>query len=146
AAMRELRSSPDWSARVAGALPPEITGEVPVDLFGLVTGLPAGTVRIPWDGPAVRIIEHPAHSAGHAALLVEDHGVLVAGDMLSDVFVPMLDNFDGDDDPVEGYLVGLALLEDAAREADVLVPGHGAPVAGASGIRARIDLDRAYLH
>jgi glyoxylase-like metal-dependent hydrolase (beta-lactamase superfamily II) len=48
-------------------------------------GLPAGTARIPWDGPQIRIIEHQAHAPGHAALLMEERGVLVAGDMLSDV-------------------------------------------------------------
>jgi glyoxylase-like metal-dependent hydrolase (beta-lactamase superfamily II) len=63
-----------------------------LDLFGLITGLPAETAQIPWDGPEVRIIEHPAHAQGHAALLIEGRGVLVAGDMLSDVLIPMLDD------------------------------------------------------
>lgn len=44
-----------------------------------------------WDGPAVPVVEHPAHSPDHAAHVVEESRVLVAGDMLSDVFVPMLD-------------------------------------------------------
>ena len=92
-AMRDLRSDADWKARAAEGLPPEIADEVPLDLFGLITGLPAGTTQLPWDGPRVRIIEHPAHAPGHAALLIEERGVLVAGDMLSDVFVPMLDDF-----------------------------------------------------
>jgi hypothetical protein len=34
-----------------------------------MTGLPAETARIPWDGPQVRIIEHQAHAPGHVALL-----------------------------------------------------------------------------
>ncbi len=54
------RSDDGWRARVAEGLPPEIADDVPLDLFGLVTGLPAGTARIPWDGPDVWIIEHPA--------------------------------------------------------------------------------------
>jgi glyoxylase-like metal-dependent hydrolase (beta-lactamase superfamily II) len=87
--MRDLLSNAGWKARVAEGLPPEIAEETPLDLFGLITGLPAETARIPWDGPQVRIIEHPAHAPGHAALLIEDRGVLVAGDMLSDVFIPM---------------------------------------------------------
>ena len=91
ASMRDLLSNADWKARVAEALPPEIAEEIPLDLFGLITGLPAGTAQIPWDGPRVRIIEHPAHAPGHAALLIEERGVLVAGDMLSDVLIPMLD-------------------------------------------------------
>jgi glyoxylase-like metal-dependent hydrolase (beta-lactamase superfamily II) len=142
AAMRELRSDPDWQARVAEALPPEIVEEVPLDLFGLITGLPAGTGQLPWDGPAVRIIEHPAHAVGHAALLIQDRGVLVAGDMLSDVLIPFLD-LDATD-PIEDYLTGLRLLEGAAGGVEVLVPGHGS-AGGADQVRARIDQDRAYV-
>ena len=126
-------------------MPPEIAEDVPLDLFGLITGLPAGAAEIPWDGPRVRIIEHPAHAPGHAALVIEQRGVLVAGDMLSDVLVPMLDDVDGTNDPVEDYLVGLRLLEGVADVVDVVVPGHGS-VGGAGQVRARIELDRAYVH
>lgn len=143
--MRDLRSNADWKARVAEGLPPEIAEETPLDLFGLITGLPAGAARIPWDGPHVRIVEHPAHAPGHAALLIEERGVLVAGDMLSDVLIPMLDDSNGTNDPVEEYLVGLRLLEGVAGDVDVLVPGHGS-VGGADQVRARIELDRAYVH
>ena len=141
--MQELRSSSDWKARVTEGLPPEIAEETPLDLFGLIAGLPAGTARIPWDGPHVRIIEHPAHSPGHAALLIEGR-VLVAGDMLSDLFVPMLDDFGDTNDPIEEYLTGLGLLEGVADDVDVVIPGHGS-VGGADHVHARIDLDRAYV-
>jgi glyoxylase-like metal-dependent hydrolase (beta-lactamase superfamily II) len=144
--LRDLRSDADWTVRVAEGLPPEIADDVPLDLFGLVTGLPTGTARIPWDGPDTWIIEHPAHSPGHAALLVEESGVLVAGDMLSDVFVPMLDDFTDTNDPVGDYLTGLDLLASVTDDVDVLVPGHGSAVAGADQVRARFELDRAYLH
>ncbi len=144
ASMRDLLSNADWQARVAEGLPPEIAEEVPLDLFGLITGLPAGTAQIPWDGPRVRIIEHPAHAPGHAALFIEERGVLVAGDMLSDVLIPMLDDFDGSNDPVEDYLIGLQLLEGVADDVDVLIPGHGS-VGGADQLRARIEQDRAYV-
>lgn len=145
AALRDLRAYADWKARAAEGLPPEIAGEVSLDLFGLITGLPAGTAQVPWDGPDVRIIEHPAHAQGHAALLVERGGVLIAGDMLSDVLVPMLDDFDNTDDPIQDYLVGLRLLEGVADEVRVLIPGHGS-VCGADQVRVRIGLDRAYVH
>jgi glyoxylase-like metal-dependent hydrolase (beta-lactamase superfamily II) len=141
--MEELLSDADWKARVAGGLPMEIAEEVPLELFGLITGLPAGTAKIPWDGPEVRIIDHPAHAQGHAALLIEGPGVLVAGDMLSDILMPFPD-LDAAD-PIEDYLVGLRLLEDVADDVDVLVPGHGS-VCGADQVRARIQLDRAYVH
>ena len=143
--LRDLRSNADWKARVAGGLPPEIAEETPLDLFGLITGLPDGSARLPWDGPRVRIIEHPAHAPGHAALLIEEPGVLAAGDMLSDVFIPMLDDFTSTNDPIEDYLVGLRLLEDVADDVDVIVPGHGS-VGRADQVRARIEQDRAYVH
>ncbi|MGY1740807.1 MULTISPECIES: MBL fold metallo-hydrolase [unclassified Blastococcus] len=144
--LRGLLSEPGWRAEVAEGLPPEIADEVPLDLFGRITGLPAGSTELPWDGPRVRVVEHPAHSPGHAALLVADRRVLVAGDMLSDVLIPMLDRPErsGSTDPVEDYLVGLRLLEGLADEVDVVVPGHGS-VGGADQVRARIDLDRAYV-
>ncbi len=143
--MRALRSNADWKARAAEGLPPEIADETPLDLFGLITGLPAGTAQIPWDGPKVRIIEHPAHSPGHAALLIEERRVLVAGDMLSDVFIPMLDNFTSTNDPIAEYLVGLRLLDGVADDVDVVVPGHGS-VGRGDQVRARIEQDRAYVH
>ena len=141
--MQELLARADWRARAAEALPPEIADEVPLDLFGRITGLPAGTAQVPWDGPAVRVVEHPAHAEGHAALLVEEHRVLVAGDMLSDVLVPFLD-LDAAQ-PLGDYLEGLRVLEDLADDVQVLVPGHGS-VAGADELRRRIELDRAYVH
>lgn len=142
--MQELRSAPDWRSRAAEGLPPEIADEVPMDLFGLVTALPPGTAYLPWDGPAVRVVEHPAHAPGHAALVVEGSRVLVAGDMLSDVFVPMLD-VEGAADPIGDYLIGLSLLDEVVDQVDVLVPGHGS-VGDAAALRTRLDLDRAYVH
>ena len=91
ATARDRLSDTRAKARIAGLIPPDIAGQVPLDLLGLITGLPAEMARIPWAGPQARIIEHQAHAAGHAALLIEERGVLVAGDMLSGVLIPMLD-------------------------------------------------------
>ena len=145
AAMQELRANADWKAHVFEGLPAEIAEETPLDLFGLVTGLPVETAQIPWDGPPVRIIEHPGHAPGYAALLIEERGVLVAGDMLSDVFIPMLDDLNSTNDPIEEYLVGLRLLEDVADDVNAVIPGHGS-VGRADQVRARIEQDRAYVH
>lgn len=140
--MHELRARDDWQREVVEGLPPEIADETPLAGFGILTALADEASQLPWEGPHVRVIEHPAHALGHAALLIEDRGVLVAGDMLSDVFVPML----GDsDDPLGEYLVGLGLLEDAAGEVDVVIPGHGSAGWG-DEVRARIARDRAYVH
>ena len=143
ATVRARLSGAGAKDRVAQMIPPDIVDQVPLDLLGLITGLPAGTARIPWDGPQVRIVEHQAHAPGHAALVIGERGVLVAGDMLSDVLVPMLD-LTGTADPIEDYLAALRLLESVAGDVDVVVPGHGS-VGGADQVRARIDQDRAYL-
>ncbi|GIE54277.1 MBL fold metallo-hydrolase [Amorphoplanes nipponensis] len=140
---RDRLSDPGARARVATMMPADIADQVPLELLGDITGVPAGTARVPWDGPPVRIIEHRAHAPGHAALVIEDRGVLVAGDMLSDVLTPMLD-LAGAADPIEDYLAALRLLEDVAGDVEVLVPGHGS-VGGAAELRARIERDRAYV-
>ena len=142
--VRVLLSDAGWTARIAGWIPPDIAEQVPLDLLGLITGLTAEVAQIPWDGPGVRIVEHQAHAPGHAALLIEERGVLVAGDMLSDVLIPMLD-VNGTADPIEDYLAALRLLEGVAGDVDVLVPGHGS-VGGADQVHARIGQDRAYVH
>jgi glyoxylase-like metal-dependent hydrolase (beta-lactamase superfamily II) len=144
ATVRDRLSDAGAKARIAQLIPPDIADQVPLDLLGLMAGLPAETGRIPWDGPQVRIIEHQAHAPGHAALLIEERGVLVAGDMLSDVLIPMLDLNDPAD-PIEDYLAALRLLEGVAGDVDVLVPGHGS-IGGADQVQARIDQDRAYVH
>jgi len=144
ATVRNRLSDAGAKARVATLIPPDIAAQVPLDLLGDITGLPAEMAQIPWDGPHIRIVEHQAHAPGHAALLIEERGVLVAGDMLSDVLIPMLDLNDTAD-PIEDYLAALGLLEGVAGDVDVLVPGHGS-VGGADQVHARIDQDRAYVH
>jgi glyoxylase-like metal-dependent hydrolase (beta-lactamase superfamily II) len=143
AAVQARLSDPHWRDFIATLIPPDIVEQVPLDLLGRITGLPAETAQIPWDGPQVRIIEHRAHAPGHAALLIEERGVLVAGDMLSDVLIPML-NLNDTADPIEGYLAGLRLLEGVVGDLDVVVPGHGS-VGGADQVHARIAQDRAYI-
>ena len=140
--MRDFLEKPEWRAEVAEGLPPENADEIPLEGFGLITALPEGGTHIPWVGPAVRVIEHPAHAEGHAALLVEQLGVLIAGDMLSDILMPLPDL--GAADPIGDYLAGMDALEGVADEVRVVVPGHGS-VGDAQQVRARIELDRAYV-
>ncbi|QEO13012.1 MBL fold metallo-hydrolase [Agromyces intestinalis] len=141
--IRNQLSNADWEVRVAEGLPPEFADDIPMELLGGVTGLPVDAARVPWDGPVARVIEHRAHASGHAALFIEERGVLIAGDMLSDVLVPMLD-LDAAE-PVEDYLAALRLFEDVADGAGVVIPGHGS-VGDAEELRARIERDRAYVH
>lgn len=141
ATIAEFLARPDWRTVIVPFLPPEYVDEIPTDeLFGQIAALPAGTGRFPWDGPGIRILEHRAHAAGHAALLLEDSGVLVAGDMLSDTLIPFLD---GDAaDPVGDYLAALDLFDTVVDEVTLVVPGHGTV---GDDIRERLELDRAYL-
>jgi glyoxylase-like metal-dependent hydrolase (beta-lactamase superfamily II) len=118
---------------------------VPLDLVGAIAALPAGSADIPTYGRSVRVIQHEAHAPGHAALLIEDARVLVAGDMLSDVEIPLLDP-NAPNDQCREYLAALDLLE-AVCESGVttVIPGHGNVAQGAE-IRARVESDRAYVH
>lgn len=142
--MSDLRGKPDWRAIVTEGLPPEVADDMTLDLFGQITTLPAGAGEVPWSGSRIRVLEHPAHAIGHAALLVEQVGVLIAGDMLSDLFVPMLDDFREDNDPLAEYLAGLGVLESVAGEVETVIPGHGSPC-DATGFRSRLEQDRAYV-
>ncbi|MBM2615588.1 MBL fold metallo-hydrolase [Actinoplanes sp. LDG1-06] len=141
ATVRDQLADPELKANIVEHLEPTgIAGQVPLELYGLITGLPAEAPEIPWDGPRARIVEHRAHAPGHAALVLEESRVLVAGDMLSDVLIPMLDRDAAD--PVGDYLEALRLLEAVAGDVDVVVPGHGT-VGGQ--VRERIERDRAYV-
>ena len=94
---------------------------------------------IPWDGPPARVLVHDAHAVAHLAVLVESSGVLVAGDMLSDVELPMPAD---EDRTLETYLAGLEQLAGAVAASRLLIPGHGTPTRDP---RARRDADRRYL-
>jgi glyoxylase-like metal-dependent hydrolase (beta-lactamase superfamily II) len=143
AGIKGLLSQADWKAQVSEMLAPDIGDQIPLDdLFGQISGLPAQTAQIPWNGPEVRIIEHQGHAAGHAALFIKERGVLVAGDLLSDILIPFLD-LDAAD-PIEDYLTALQLLDGVADDVKVFIPGHGS-VGGAHQARARIEQDRAYV-
>jgi glyoxylase-like metal-dependent hydrolase (beta-lactamase superfamily II) len=115
----------------------ESASGIPLELIGLLTPLPTDGGSLPGE-----LIEHQAHAIGHAAILLADRGVLIAGDMLSDVLIPLLDfRRPGQ---VDAYEAALDRLSEAARYAEVLVPGHGA-VAEGPEVAARFAVDRAYL-
>ncbi len=136
-------ATPD-AARVAGetrereqAAAAESASGIPLELVGLVTPLPADGGPVPGE-----IIEHQAHAVGHAAILLAERGVLLAGDMLSDILIPLFDSSQADQ--VGAYETALDQLGEAASHVDVVVPGHGA-VAEGPGVAARLAADRAYI-
>ncbi|HZP53259.1 MBL fold metallo-hydrolase [Actinocrinis sp.] len=105
--------------------------------LGLVTALPADGGPVPGE-----LIEHEAHAAGHAAVLLAERGVLLAGDMLSDVLIPLLDP--RRPGQLGAYEAALDRLGEAVEHVDVLIPGHGA-VAQGPEVAARLAADRAYI-
>ena len=121
----------------AQAMAAQSASGIPPELIGLVTPLPADSGPLPGE-----IVEHQAHAVGHAAVLLADRGVLLAGDMLSDVLIPLLDA--RRPDQVGAYEMALDRLGEATRHIDVVVPGHGT-VAEGPEVAARLAADRAYI-
>ncbi len=121
----------------AQAMAAESASGIPLELIGLLTPLPADGGPVPGE-----VIEHEAHAIGHAAVLLADRGVLIAGDMLSDVLIPLLDA--RRPGQVSAYERALDRLGEAARYVDVVVPGHGA-VAEGPEVAARLAADHAYI-
>jgi hydroxyacylglutathione hydrolase len=112
-----------------------------LDRFGRLTPLPADATVVPWDGPEARVVVHDGHAPGHAAVFLPGPGVLIAGDMLSDLEIPLLDTEAAD--PLGDYRAGLEALA-AVPGVRWLVPGHG-HVTDAAGLRARLAADARYL-
>jgi hydroxyacylglutathione hydrolase len=145
-----LDGAPRWAATAPGVgwreraraqrdADPEAAGAGDVTTIAPVPfpGASAGGGVLDWDGPEVRVLTHDAHCAGSSVLAAVDARVLVAGDLLSDVEVPLLDG------PVDGYRAVLDRLGSLVTRygLSVVVPGHGTigdPV-------VRLAADRVYL-
>jgi glyoxylase-like metal-dependent hydrolase (beta-lactamase superfamily II) len=80
------------------------------------------------------------HTADGMAIWIEWAGVLLCGDYVSPVEIPMI----SDGGSASAYLATLERLESLVEGAAWVVPGHGAPI---DGVRAAAVLreDRAYL-
>ncbi|MDR7183528.1 glyoxylase-like metal-dependent hydrolase (beta-lactamase superfamily II) [Microbacterium trichothecenolyticum] len=143
-------SAPRWASAATAALARDerevlvaaLGAEFPeplVDLMGVVeevdAALPPSSVP---RGFAPELVVHDGHAPGHTAVWLPEQRVLIAGDMLSDLELPL--PFDPDDLPA--YLAALDLLEPYVAQADVVIPGHGTP--GSDAV-ARLDADRRYL-
>jgi hydroxyacylglutathione hydrolase len=119
-----------------------VTEEAPghdPELIARLTPLSAG--RIPWDGQEAHVLAHDAHEAGHGAVFLPASGTLLAGDMLSDLEIPLL--YTPGPDPVGQYRTGLDLLA-SLDDVRVIVPGHGHVGDGAE-FRRRVAADLLYL-
>lgn len=121
---------------LVAALGPDFPADLAA-LVGRVRGRAPGP--LPWSGPAIELIEHDAHTPGHLAVWLPDPGVLIAGDMLSDVEPPLPE----ETGPAE-YRAGLDVLAPFVERATVVVPGHGRVGDGAQA-RRRLVADRRAL-
>jgi len=110
-----------------------------LSLIGRLQALDAPV--IPWDGPTAQLIVHDGHAPGHGAVFLPESGVLIAGDMCSDLEIPLLDSVAAD--PLGDYRTGMERLASVSGVRQV-VPGHG-HVGDAEEFRRRLALDAAYL-
>lgn len=97
--------------------------------------------EIDWAGPRALVYEHDAHAPGHGAIFLPDQGVLIAGDMLSDVEIPLPDL--EAPDAFGSYREALGLLA-SIPGVTAVVPGHG-HVGDQAEFRRRIAADLAYI-
>ncbi len=143
-----LPDVPRWAtpAAVAATADAELVAQAVEDLpghrwdvIGGTTPLAPDTTELPWSGPRAVVVPTPGHAPGHAGLHLPDEGVLVAGDMVSDIEVPLLADGDGAADDYRRSLQHLAGLDVAH-----VVPGHGRVAKGAE-LQRRIVADHRYL-
>lgn len=111
-----------------------------LDLLGRLVPLEPQADAIAWSGPDAMVVIHDGHAPGHSAVFLPDSGTLIAGDMCSDIEIPLLDLDQAD--PVGDYEAGLERL--AVLPVRRVVPGHGA-VGDAAEFRRRVAADLAYL-
>jgi glyoxylase-like metal-dependent hydrolase (beta-lactamase superfamily II) len=92
------------------------------------TRIPAGAAGGGEDGPARELEMSPAdgHTGDGAAYWLAWAGVLICGDYLSPVEIPMISAASGGS--LEAYRATLARLSGLIARAEWVVPGHGAPL------------------
>jgi glyoxylase-like metal-dependent hydrolase (beta-lactamase superfamily II) len=82
----------------------------------------------------------PGHTAEGLFSVIEPHGVLIAGDYLSDVEFPLVQD-------LNAYRATLDKVDHILDQHDIrfMIPGHGSVAASAGDIQTRIDQAREYL-
>jgi len=139
AARRAVRVAERDRVELCSSVEAEAPGH-DLELVGRLTAIDPACEVIPWDGPDALIVTHEGHAPGHTALFLPDSGTLLAGDMCSDIEIPLLDLAQAD--PIGDYLLGLERL--CTLPVRQVVPGHGALGDGAEFHR-RVAADIAYL-
>lgn len=137
-------SAPRWASADTAAAPrrpmlEELGTGYPASAFLTAPSVRVLPATVPWPGTAVHAVVTDAHAPGHTSLWIPRGRVLLAGDLLSDVEVPLL----SEEDPTgAAYRAGLDVLEPFAARAALVIPGHGNP--GRDAL-ARLQRDRRWL-
>lgn len=148
---RDLGEAPRWASAATVTdgiahhheLVDQAEAVVELDDERLALSLTPVTGALPWRGPEAVPVTHDAHATGHSALHVPELGLLVAGDMGSDIEVPLLEHGVPGPQALLAYHEGLERLS-ALTPVDLVVTGHGHVCDGAMW-RRRLDADRRYL-
>ncbi len=110
-------------------------------VLGGVQALPApGRLALGEQGAELELHAATGHTADGTAYLMPWLRLLVCGDYLSPVEIPMI----SEGGSAETYLETLARLETLLAEALTVIPGHGAPLKPEDALRVLAE-DRAYL-
>jgi glyoxylase-like metal-dependent hydrolase (beta-lactamase superfamily II) len=142
ASARTVELAGEWHDELLDAVDEDDRRDLPDPFVGLRPA-PVDHLPDPFGGSAggdeaVELIVHDGHAPGHTAVWLPERRTLLAGDMLSDIELPL--PFHPDD--LSAYLAALDALAPIVARADVLVPGHGHAT---DHPLARLDADRAYL-
>ena len=141
ASARTVDLAGEWHDELVAAVDDDYRRDFPDSFLGL-RAVPGDRIPDPFgrssDDEPVQLIVHDGHAPGHTAVWLPERGTLLAGDMLSDIELPL--PFNPDD--LAGYLAALDALAPIVARADVLIPGHGHPTGRPLD---RLDADRVYL-
>ncbi len=99
-----------------------------------------GGVGLGEEGAELELHPTVGHTADGVAYVMPWLRLLVCGDYLSPVEIPMI----SEGGSAEGYLETLARLEPLVDRSETVIPGHGAPLS-ADRARELLDQDREYV-
>jgi glyoxylase-like metal-dependent hydrolase (beta-lactamase superfamily II) len=139
---QRLHDEPGRAQRVLRAFDEEhyIPRERPLALAGIQPLPVPGKLSLGSEGFELELHPAPGHTADGTAYVIPSAGVLVCGDYLSPVEIPMISGGGS----VIDYIDTLERLSPLVDAATTVVPGHGGPIPASDARRIR-DEDIAYL-
>ena len=117
-----------------------VDGRAPLSLAGIQSLPVPGLLELGASSREIQLHPAPGHTADGTAFWLPWLNVLVAGDYLSPVEIPML----SPGGSLEAYIGTLERLEPLVAQAATVIPGHGAPLDG-DDARRILSEDLAYV-